>query len=139
MLLFGGAGRPGIVAYALGSVLLVLIGALALASRTDELDRFVAPPTPAALPKHEELGGDGPGFLPADVGVAARPGERLVRLKRDVLVRTARSAEFPRPAVSVLQAGTRAVLLERDGNWVRVEHGPLSGWANADSVEEVSG
>ncbi len=62
-----------------------------------------------------------------------------MRLKEDVLVHTAPSADSARPLVSLLGRGQVADLVERQGDWVLIEFGPLRGWTRADLVDEAGG
>jgi hypothetical protein len=123
---------------AIAGVVVALGSATAIGSSRTNV--FVSTPTPAGLVPRGELGGEAPSrAVSASVppnGVVGVDRPR-VRLKETVLVHTAPSADSPRPAVSLLGEGMVASLLERRGEWVLIEYGPLIGWARVESVEIV--
>jgi hypothetical protein len=126
-----------VVAIFVGITIVTVAGTTALAG--------VAPasPTPAALvtrtvatpaPTSPLLDSRIP---PPGDGARTPQPRRRVRLKQTVLVHTAPSADSPQAAISLLGEGMVAAALDRQGEWVLIEYGPLSGWTRADTVEEI--
>jgi len=119
-------------AIAAGVLLGVGLGTL-IVSGPDAL--VSATPTPAALQERGVPAAVLNTEAPKPKAAAIGPGR--VRLKRDVLVHTAPSAESPRPAISMLGAGMIANVRDRQGEWVLIEYGPLLGWTRSETVDAV--
>ncbi|HEV8638244.1 MAG TPA: hypothetical protein VG370_28865 [Chloroflexota bacterium] len=94
-----------------------------LALRTTYLSDRASPP--AIIVPPPLLAGSGP------------QDRQRVRLRHEVLVRTRPSADSERPAIAMLGVGTIAEVVERRDDWFLIEFGPLSGWAQLESVEFV--
>jgi hypothetical protein len=131
------------------AAVLALIAIVSVAGTTAVAGVLPAVPTPAPLVTRTvgrpALGHPpGLGQPPADTTLPS-PGEGVgrprtldrVRLRQTVLVHTAPSADAPRPAISLLGEGMVAAVLDRQGDWVLIEYGPLTGWTRADTVEEI--
>jgi hypothetical protein len=126
------------------TVLFALIGGLGAAGSSAVKGVLPAPPTPAVLVTRTAAGPAAGSTLAAEArpssgeaGDERPPGRHRVRLKQTVLVHTAPGPDVPRAAISLLGAGVVAAQLDRQGDWVLIEHGRLTGWTRADTIEEL--